>query len=82
MKRFSLSFLRDMFVSVNNHVNGFERSLKGGRFTSDGYLLGRNPQTGRLMYSGTKGSTTTFGRRNGAQECARRRRQMGLGAQS
>jgi hypothetical protein len=71
------ALLRDMFESVNNRVNGFERHLKTGRYTGHGRITGYNPKNGRAQYDGTRGNTTDFsGKRHGEQERQRRLRRM------
>jgi hypothetical protein len=57
-----VALLRDMFSSVNNHTNGFERNLRTGRYTRSA--------------SDRINSTDFSDRQHGAQECARRVRQL------
>ena len=72
-----VALLRDMFSSVNNRVNGFERHLKTGRYTGHGYLTGYNKKDGRAQYSGTRRGTTDFSKKqHGQQERQRRLRHM------
>lgn len=57
-----LALLKDMFSSVNNRVNGFERNLGTGRYTRS---------------AADRHSSTDFsGRRHGQQERMRRVRQL------
>jgi len=72
-----VALLRDMFSSVNNRVNGFERHLKTGRYTGHGYLTGYNKKDGRAQYSGTRRGTTNFsGKQHGERERQRRLKQL------
>lgn len=63
MKRFSLAFLKDAFLSVNNRVNGYE------------HQLARRPKEFRARPTNDVGH---FPHKSGCgpQESARRRRQM------
>lgn len=65
MKRFSLAFLKDAFLSVNNRVNGYEHQLarRSKEF--------RETPTNHVDHFPNKSGC-------GPQETARRRRQMGL----
>lgn len=58
---FGVALLRDMFSSVNNRVNGFEHVLRRRKGR-------RYPNHGTTYFPPAK--------RNGAQECARRVRQL------
>jgi hypothetical protein len=80
MKRFSLggiTLLKDLFASVSDRVNGFEHTLRRNHIKHD-RIVGRNPKSGLPILAATTHKTTFFpvAKRNGAQECARRVRQM------
>jgi hypothetical protein len=83
MKQFSLggiALLKDLFASVTGRVNGFEHTLRRNRIKHD-RVVGHNPRSGLPILAATTHKTTFFpiAKRNGAQECARRVRQMQRG---
>jgi hypothetical protein len=59
---YGMALLKDMFSSVNNRVNGFERNLRTGRYTRTA--------------SDRAHSTDFSGKRHGAKERARRVKQL------
>lgn len=70
-----MELLQDMFLSVNNKMGGFERRLKNGSYSSHGEPRYYH-KTDRVIYDGTRGTTTTPKKRNGNEERFRRLRQI------